>query len=185
MDLLFSSHFPQSLKKLQGRCFFWGHGHERDRLTEEKFQKDTKAMAISGTAEDQQSAFLKLFGGVKSKLWDAGVPPIVGPHKEPGLLQMSPRYISSPSLLPGVQHPGGTEGETFSVYLWAPSLPWHLHASCMSDPGKVPGNTHTHFHTADSASCSQVSEGYFWGKLEVKRLVGSTFAVIVIIYLPR
>lgn len=34
-----------------------------DRLTEETFQKDTKAMATSGTTEDQQSAFLKLFGG--------------------------------------------------------------------------------------------------------------------------
>lgn len=39
-----------------------------DWLTEEMFQKDTKAMAIPGTAEDQQSEFLKLFGGVKFML---------------------------------------------------------------------------------------------------------------------
>lgn len=53
----------------------------------------------------------------------------------------------------------------------------------MSDPGQVPGKIHTHFHRVDSASCSQVSEGYFWGKLEVKYLAGSTFAAIVINYM--
>lgn len=51
--------------------FLRSHRHETDQQTEETFQKDT--MATSGPAEDQQLAFLKAFGGVKSSLWDASV----------------------------------------------------------------------------------------------------------------
>lgn len=71
----------------------------------------------------------------------------------------------------------------FSVYLWAPILHWYLDASCIFNSVQVPGKTHTPIYTADSDSCSQVSERRFWGKSEMKHLAGSTFAVKVIIYM--
>lgn len=119
--------------------FLRSHRHELDQLIKQMFQKDTETMATSGTAEDQQSVFLGLFGGVKPKLWDVDVPPLIGPHKEPGLLLMSPRYISSPSLLPVVWQPYKQERRNLQhvpislqasltlrclLYIWPRAGPW-------------------------------------------------------------
>lgn len=101
-----------------------------------KTQKQWLHQAQLRTSSQHFSSCLEVF---KSKLWDAGVPPIIGPHKEPGLLPMSPRYISSPSLLPGVRHPYEQERRNFQcvpispqpslthrclLYVWPWAGPW-------------------------------------------------------------
>lgn len=57
--------------------FLRSHRHETDQQTEEISQKDT--MATSGPTEEQQLAFLKAFGGVKSGLWNASMFCVAGP----------------------------------------------------------------------------------------------------------
>ena len=186
MDLLFSSHFPQSLKKLQGRCLFWEVTGMRQTDWQKKRSKKTQKQGLHQaqlrTGNQHFSGCLEVLNPSCGMLVCHAS---LVHTRNPASSWWAPGTYLHVHFCQGYDIPASRKGETFGVYLWAPGLPWHLDASCMSDPGQVPGKTHTHFCTADSASCSQVSEGYFRGKLEMKHLAGSIFAVIVIIYMLR
>lgn len=109
--------------------FLRSHRHEIDWLTEETFPKDTKGMAPSDTDEDWQEGSSSC-----SERWH----PCHGIQVCPPSLVHTRKLVSSLwalgthfhlHLYQGHDIPMSRKGETFSVYLQAPTLPRRLDTS--------------------------------------------------------